>query len=93
MTSKKLLVQESGCFITCQLDDPFSIRVRQLKTILCESTYVDRQNEHFDANFCWPLQYKNELLAVLTERAKLKKAFDDSMGLVYQLNNMIAIQQ
>ena len=40
--------------------------------------------------YAWPARAEVELLAILTERQRLKKAYDDSMSLVYQLSNKIA---
>jgi hypothetical protein len=39
--------------------------------------------------YLWPMEYKEELIAVLTERAFLKKKYEDSMALIYQLSNKI----
>jgi hypothetical protein len=38
-------------------------------------------------HFCWPAAAEEELKAIIAQRAALKKAFDDSMALVYQLRN------
>jgi hypothetical protein len=39
--------------------------------------------------YCWPVQVKEELVAILTERRRLKQAYDKSMGLIYELTNKI----
>lgn len=44
----------------------------------------------FYAAFCWPIEAKEELMKVIKERHRLKKAYDDSMDLVYELKNKIA---
>jgi hypothetical protein len=54
--------------------------------------WVDREHKPEDCiytSFCWPAEYKEELLLVMKERASLRKAFDDSMKLVYQLRNRV----
>ncbi len=38
---------------------------------------------------CWPIACKAELEQVLAQRAILKKAYDDSMSLVYELRNKL----
>ena len=43
----------------------------------------------FYTAFLWPTSCKEELLTILTERAKLRKALDDSMSLIYQLRNKL----
>jgi hypothetical protein len=53
-------------------------------TIQCGSA----ENTFYSA-FAWPVAYADELTAVLTERARLKKAFDDSFALCLQLRNKI----
>ena len=40
--------------------------------------------------FCWPASAREELIKILETRAELKKAFDDSMKLVYELKNKIS---
>lgn len=55
--------------------------------------WVDHYHKAEDCIYqawCWPLKANDELLAVVTERQRLKKAFDDSMGLVYELRNRVA---
>lgn len=38
-------------------------------------------------DFCWPAAAEEELKAIIEHRAWLKKQFDDSMALVYQLRD------
>lgn len=53
-------------------------------TVQCGS-----KEQTFYTAFLWPISCKEELLTILTERARLKKQFDDSMSLVYQLRNTL----
>jgi hypothetical protein len=39
--------------------------------------------------YLFPVQADNILTQILKERARLKKAYDDSMALVYQLRNAV----
>jgi len=55
--------------------------------------WVDNHHKPEDCIFtswCWPLSAQDDLKAVVTERQRLKKAFDDSMKLVYELRNRVA---
>lgn len=40
--------------------------------------------------FMWPARAEGELRSILTKRAELHKAFDDSMNLVYELRNKLS---
>jgi hypothetical protein len=55
-----------------------------------QTVWVDNDHVLRDgimAAYCLPEAAIEELKDVLKERARLKKAFDDSMALVYQLRN------
>jgi hypothetical protein len=55
--------------------------------------WVDGHNKAEDciySTYVWPVAAKDDLIAVLTERRRLKKAFDDSMTLIYQLKNRVS---
>lgn len=41
--------------------------------------------------YCWPIAYKQRILDIIQQRQVLKKAYDDSMGLVYKLRNEITL--
>lgn len=52
--------------------------------------WVDGRHKTADfiyKDFCWPAAAEEELKAVIEHRARLKRQFDDSMVLVYQLRN------
>ncbi len=64
------------------------IRVDQGMTLL----FTDLNHAPEDclyAAYAWPARVEAELVAILEERARLKKAFDDSMKLVYELRNAV----
>ena len=46
----------------------------------------DRENVVYSA-YLYPLEARDELVAVCTERQRLKAAYDKSIALVYQLRN------
>ena len=57
-----------------------------------DACWVDGKHRPEDclySAFVWPARVEAELVAVLTLRRRLKKAYDESMGLVYQLRNRI----
>lgn len=43
----------------------------------------------FYKGFCFPAQFASELKAICETRQELRKAYDDSMSLVYQLVNKV----
>jgi hypothetical protein len=96
MSKREARIYTEGKFLTADLDDPASIQeheldVRRSRTATDDFFYV--AGKKFDAHhkgFCWPVAAREELLAVITKRAALKKAYDDSMALVYQLSNKIS---
>lgn len=84
------MIQASKQFITAEdLSDPKTIQVHTLSRVDKE-TLIDSAGGYYIADFCWPIEVHGKLTVILTERAKLKKALDDSMGLVYQLGNAIS---
>lgn len=91
--SKKLeLIRASKSFLVVDsLDNPSSIQRHELARETGD-TLVSTKGKDFQflKDFCWPVEAEDELRSILTERARLKKAFDDSMSLVYQLSNKIA---
>ena len=62
----------------------FTITKAGKDTVQCGS-----KEQTFYTAYLWPASCKEELLTILTERAKLRKAFDDSMSLIYQLRNKL----
>ena len=54
--------------------------------------WVDGRHKPEDciyAAFCWPERVKDEYLRILMERKRLKKEYDDSMKLIYELRNRL----
>lgn len=41
--------------------------------------------------YVFPASAKDELIKILEERRALKKAYDDSIGLIYKLRNRVAL--
>jgi len=73
-----------------RLDDP-QIRTGQVTRIKGDTCQIDGDPDHWVyTTYLWPIRVEAELVAVLTERQRLKKAYDDSMALVYELSNRIA---
>lgn len=68
--------------------DPQSLQwhIAQRETDL---VVIMTNGEHYDKAFVIPELYEKEALEVINKRVKLKKAFDDSMSLVYQFRNKL----
>lgn len=49
----------------------------------------DKEALMYDRAWVYPVSVKEELLVVLTERARLKKIYSDSMSLIFQFNNKL----
>lgn len=47
------------------------------------------KEDHFYLAYAWPVRVREELVTVLKHRAALKKAYEDSFGLVLELGNKI----
>lgn len=41
------------------------------------------------AAFAWPIEVKDEIIAIVTENMRLQKELNDRMGLVYKLRNRL----
>ena len=74
-----------------QMDVPVLNRgtVTQVNGDACWVDGKHRPEDCLYSAFVWPARVEEELVAVLTERWKLRRAYDASMGLVYQLQNRI----
>lgn len=49
----------------------------------------DKEAALYEPAYVYPLEVETELLAVIEARQELKKAFNDSMSLVYQFRNKL----
>ena len=74
-----------------QMDLPVLNRgtVTQVRGDACWVDGKHRPEDCLYQAYAWPARVEAELVAVLTERRRLRKAYDDSMGLIYQLRNRI----
>lgn len=72
--------------LAAELDKPNLYRFTVVKV---EGDYLhgNREGEIFHRAFCFPEKAEAELTEILKKRQALKKAYDDSMGLVYELVN------
>jgi len=81
---------------TGNFDDPDSLRRGIITKVSKDFCWVDKYHKPEDCiyqSLCWPGEFEGELRAILEERAQLKKAYDDSMKLIYQLRNKITRMQ
>ena len=92
--SKHDLIVAAGKFLVAgRDDDPTSVSEYKLDGVR-DDCYLGSNDKYKDQmmykDYCWPVQVRDELISVLTERNKLMKAYNESMGLIYELNNKIA---
>lgn len=76
------------------LEDPSTIKEGTVTRYSVPNGLVWIDNHHLAEDciytaYCWPARVKNELTAIVTETARLKKELADRMGLIYQLRNRI----
>lgn len=72
--------------------DPSTLQEGTVTRVGGEIAWVDGHHRPEDCiykAYLWPAEVKDELLDIIKERARLKKAYDDSMGLIYQLGNKV----
>lgn len=72
--------------------DPASMKQGTITKISSEFCWVDNHHKPEDCiylTYCWPARVKAELYDITIIRKQLKKEYDDSMKLVYQLRNAI----
>lgn len=75
------------------LDDPSGITEHVITKVMKDSVQCGSPEMVFYSAFCWPIEVKDELIKILETRRALKKQFDDSMGLIYELKNKIVREQ
>lgn len=72
------------------LDKPSSIQHGTVVKVSGEYLqYGPKAEDSVHAAFVFPARVETDLVAVITERQRLRKAYDDSMKLVYELRNAI----
>jgi len=76
--------------LRCDLDDPTSIVELTVTKVSQDTVQCGGPEEVYYTSFLWPASVRGKLIAITAERARLKKAYEDSMTLVYQLGNEIA---
>lgn len=76
--------------LTCDLADYTSLRKLTITKISKDGMELTTSVGVLYATFCFPAIAEAELLSILKTRQSLKKAFDDSMGLIYDLNNKLS---
>jgi len=88
--NKDQLIQRSGVFLyAVDLSDPSTVKEYVLEGMNGD-LYKSSADNMFLKAMCWPIEVKDELIEICTRRQALKKQFDQSMSLVYQLSNKIA---
>lgn len=77
---------------TMSMDSPKDLQEGTVTKVGGEIAWVDGHHKAEDCvykAYLWPAEVKKELIAILIERAMLKKAYDDSIGLIYELRNKV----
>ena len=72
------------------LDDPAKLKEYTISSVGKDTVTCGSPELVFYTAFVWPARVKDELVRIINERRKLKKAYDDSMGMIYELRNKIA---
>ncbi len=73
-------------------DAPENLLEGTITRIIEDVCWVDNNHRPADGiytPYCWPARVREELTAILVERNRLKKAFYNSMELVYQLRDAV----
>lgn len=81
--------------IHATLDDISTIKeytITKINTVHDTVTVNNNKELVFYTAFVWPVEFKQKLIEIITKRQELKKAYDDSIKLVYELNNEITRQ-
>lgn len=52
---------------------------------------LHKPEDCINAAFAWPFEVKEELIAIRAKRAVLKKEYDDSIQLLYDLRNKVTV--
>ena len=76
--------------IWCSNYEAGPIRKGVVSKITPNFVWVDGNHKCEDniyKEFCWPAEAKEDLKAIIEHRARLKRQFDESMALVYQLRD------
>jgi hypothetical protein len=72
------------------MDDPATIRRATIVKVSGEFIqYGPTMADSVHVAFVFPARVEADLIEVLTKRQQLKKAYDDSMKLIYELRNAI----
>jgi hypothetical protein len=82
---------------TQDIDDPSAISEGTVTKITKATSvealfWIDNQHKPEDCiyqSITYPIAAKEELVSILQERAKLKKAYNDSLKLLFELRNKI----
>lgn len=74
------------------MSDEKSVHEGTITKLTKEYCWVDnkhKQEQTMYLMYMWPIAAKEKLIAILIERRMLKKQYDDSMSLIYQLRNAV----
>lgn len=72
--------------------DPSSIREYTISKVHEDTIECGSRECTFYKMFCWPIEVKNLLIEIITERQQLKKIYEESISKIYELSNRINYQ-
>lgn len=94
MTKKDDLIRAAGKLLVVENDcDPKSIREYNVdgeRTDIWVCSNDRYKDQLIMKDIVWPVEARDSLIVILLKRQKLKAELDKSMGMYYELNNMIA---
>lgn len=71
------------------LTDPTSVREKTITKVGKDTVQCGSSEETYYTGFIWPASYRERVEEICRVRQALKKAYDDSISLVFQLRNEI----
>lgn len=72
------------------LDKPQSLRHGTVVKVSGEYLqYGPKVEDSVHVGFVFPARVESDLVAIITKRQRLRKAYDDSMKLIYELRNAV----
>ena len=90
---KKELIKAAGKFlVVADFSDPNTIQEYTLDSIgqtVYVGSYGKSRKQTYLAEFCWPIQVREELTKSCMEIEKQKKKYNNSFNSIYILNNKI----
>lgn len=75
--------------IPSDLADVGSIKEYTISKVGKDTIQCGSPENTFYKAFCWPIECRDELIAIVGRRQELKTVFEDSLKLIYELSNRV----